>query len=207
MKKYLISFLLLLLLASCGEESTKPSDCSLYKLNMFNHPDTIAIDSYMGSIPDCIGDLTNLKVLGLYNNGIKVIPEAFFKLKNLDYFISLENAYEFIPDKFDRLVSLRYLHIYNANMSKIPPSLFTLTSLISLSFADSPIDSIPDEIGNMINLEDLNFNDTKISKLPSTIQNLKGTLRKLEIIDTNVPQSEIDSLIKWLPNTEISYSP
>lgn len=207
MKKYLISFFLLLLFAACDEESTKPSDCSLYKLSSFNHPDTIAIDSYMGSIPDCIGDLTNLKVLGLYNNGIIVIPDAFFKLKNLEYFISLENAYEFIPDKFDRLVSLRYLHIYNANMSKIPLSLFTLTSLISLSFADSPVESIPDEIGNMINLEDLNFNDTRISKLPSTIQNLKGTLRRLEIIDTNVPQSEVDSLIKWLPNTEISYSP
>lgn len=199
-------FAIILILSSCKEESTNPSDCSLAGLNQYAHPDSLAlVDVYLGTLPKCIGEMTNLKVVGLINNEITAIPDEFYNLKDLSYFLCMYNKLDILPDKFDRLMKLEYIVIDSTNLTKIPPTIFKLKNLVHFQFTDSPIIEIPDEIGNSTNLSWLRLNGTNITHLPESIKNLKDCLKQLEIVDTKIPKSHFELIKSWLPNTVINY--
>ena len=198
---------LILILSSCKEDSTNPTECILAGLNGHPHPDTLVLKSVnLVTIPKCIGEMTNLKVVALGFNNITEIPVEFFNLKDLFYFISVDNKLDVLPDEFDKLQSLKYFILENTNLTEIPKSIFSITNLVHLHFTDSPISNIPNEIGNMKNLYWLSLNGTNITHLPESIKNLKDCLNHLELIDTKVPQSHIDSLRLWLPNTDLFHN-
>ena len=206
MKIISLFIVLLFLSCSCGDNPARPEDCVLYNMNKKSDDTLFVADVNLGSLPPCIGDMKYLSVVALTRVGIHTLPEEFFKLENLDFFVSFENPLDSIPDKFDRFPKLKHFLIGASNLKSIPSTIIRDNEIISLYFVDSPLDSLPEEIGNMSKLQSLLLNGTNISHFPPSIKNLKNSLKNLEFIDTKVTQPVLDSLKKWLPNTMFSYN-
>jgi Leucine-rich repeat (LRR) protein len=117
MKNIILIFCVFILLFSCNENSTNPSDCSILKKNQLSNCDTalMIIDADVGTIPDCIGDLSKLRGIYLMNNNITEIPDALFKLSNLTSIFFEENNISKLPNKFDKLTQLKQPSKWNCS--------------------------------------------------------------------------------------------
>ena len=130
-----------------------------------------------GTIPDAIGNLTNLTELWLYDNNLTgTIPDAIGKLTNLTVLNLLDNLLSgSIPPEIGNLTNLETLDLNNNRLSgSIPSEIGQLTKLTLLTLGRNSLSgSIPPEIGNLTNLEILDLNSNSLSgMIPSEIGNL-----------------------------------
>jgi len=118
-------------------------------LNLFNM-------GLNGNIPDEIGDLTELKQLGLKSNNLSGgLPESIGKLTNLTQLNLADNALSgSIPDTIGNLISLTNLVLSNNEFSgSIPNSIGELSVLHTLLVdSNSFSGSIPNGLCNIENL-------------------------------------------------------
>ncbi|KAL8513147.1 hypothetical protein ACS0TY_019363 [Phlomoides rotata] len=156
-----------------------------------------------GTIPDGIGNLSNLIKLDLSKNNLSgIIPHTFkylHKIQGLDlhnnnlggpipeglcdigswYTINLgQNQLSGpIPECFGNLISLRFLHLYsNLLNSSIPTGLWRLKDLQGLLLSSNSLTGfLPLEMGNLLaaNYIDLSMNNLSQS-IPNTIGNLQS---------------------------------
>jgi Leucine-rich repeat (LRR) protein len=154
-----------------------------------------------GTLPDEIGDFTNLKVLDLNTNQISgTIPVSIGNLTQLTtlsfkdnqlignipveigYLINLEFLYLFenqledsIPAAIGNLVNLQYLLLSNNQLTgPIPKEICNLTNLYKLSLSYNQLtDSIPVNIGELTELRTLDLDHNNLTgSIPSNIGNL-----------------------------------
>ena len=125
-------------------------DDRIILLNLFNQ-------EISGQIPDEIGNLTELKQLGLKSNNLSgEIPESIGKLTNLTQ-LSLSNNLLSgnLPESLGNLSNLTLLDLSNNNLlGSIPNSVAELSALYTLSAdSNSFSGSIPDGLCNIENLD------------------------------------------------------
>lgn len=137
----------------------------------------LASNNLTGSIPQQIGDLTNLKFLDLsYNQITGSIPSEIGNLTNLIRLILYNNQLTgIIPVEICNLTKLTNLELYNNQLSgPIPQRIGNMTNLVMLIlFHNQLTGSIPAEIGNLANLERLYLqNNLLTGSIPSQIGNL-----------------------------------
>lgn len=118
-------------------------------------------DQLTGPIPDSIGNLINLTYLALSSNGLDgIIPGSIGNLTNLTHLTLYRNKLEGkIPDLIGSLVNLTNLSLgENRLTGSIPPTLGQLTYLTNLNlFLNRLSGSIPEEIGDLTNLATLDL--------------------------------------------------
>ncbi len=108
-------------------------------------------------LPDYIGELKSLQVLGLSSNQLKELPESI-----------------------GRLNSLKILDLDNNQLKKLPESIGQLSSLEGLlSLRNNQLTKLPESIGKLKSLKEFNLSKNKLTTLPDAFK----ALESLEILD------------------------
>jgi len=142
-----------------------------------------------GSIPESIGNLSNMRYLALYNNQLSgSIPESIGNLsKLLAIYIWSNHLSGNIPESIGNLSELFNLRLDNNQLSgSIPESISNLSNLQFIILNNNQLSgSIPESIGNLSNLTDLYLFHNRLSgSIPESI----GNLSKLLKLDLNYNQ-------------------
>ena len=137
-----------------------------------------------GSIPESIGNLSSLKTLSLNRSKLNgSIPES---IGNLTELTSLEITYNNqlsgnIPESIGYLTNLEDLNLIGNKLTgNIPPSVSNLKSLKQLNLSGNQLSGgIPEGIGNLTNLQILSLGNNSLGgNIPEWIGNLTN-LEKL----------------------------
>ena len=160
-----------------------------------------------GTIPDELGELTNLTQLSLNRNNLTgTIPTQLGNLTNLQRLdLSVNGLTGTIPDELGNLTNLRPLSLDQNNLTgSIPTELGNLTNLRLLSLDRNNLTgSIPAELGNLTNLTQLSLWRNELSgEIPAELGNLTN-LQRLYLTQNNLTGSiptELGNLtsLQWL---------
>ena len=103
----------------------------------------------MTSLPDEIGNLSNLKELNLYKNQLTSLPDEIGNLSNL-----------------------RKLYLHNNQLTRLPQEIGNLSKLTTLYLYNNQLTSLPEEIGTLLNLNCLYLEgNTKLVYPPYSMVN------------------------------------
>ncbi|KAF8370239.1 hypothetical protein HHK36_031723 [Tetracentron sinense] len=154
---------------------------TFHYFNFSSFPSLVRLDlngnSFSGSIPNHIGNLSKLVYLDLSINQLSgKIPSNIGLLTRLRILYLDQNHIDgSIPQEIGNLRSLNELTLYINNLTgSIPTSLGNLSNLTILYLHDNQLSGfIPAEIGNLINLIKLDMPTNHLTgSIPSTIGNL-----------------------------------
>ncbi len=127
--------------------------------------------------------LTNLEMLVMVNNQIKVLPKEIGKLTNLDTLVFSNNQIKVLPKEIGKLTNLDTFGFSNNQIKVLPKEIGKLTNLDTFGFSNNQIKVLPKEIEKLTNLTFLDFSANPISTPKSfKITNFK-LLEQLELFD------------------------
>ena len=138
-----------------------------------------------GSIPDALGSLTNLRRLNLGANGLSgPVPDALGSLTNLEYLSIFNNGLSgAVPDALGGLANLEYLNLgANGLSGAVPDALGGLTNLEYLYLENNGLSGpIPDALGSLTSLAVASLGDNDLSgPIPAALGSL-ANLRRLHL--------------------------
>jgi Leucine-rich repeat (LRR) protein len=178
--------------ASSGEYLYNPcgSDVNLewQGITCSSSPSITIIDLHTfnltGSVPESIGQLSNLTSLEMYENLQLTgsLPSSLGELQNLKYFDSAICAITgTLPMTLSKLTGLEQLWMSENSLSgSIPPELGELTQLQFMNFAENHLTgSLPSVLGKMTDMILLGFDYNMLS---GTIPPELGRLTQMEIL-------------------------
>ncbi len=155
------------------------------------------------SIPESIGNFTNLKILSItypFRGKVQVeVPLSISELINLEELAISNCAVPIgLSSIFPNFKNLKHLFLHHLNNFKFDSySAGLLPNLKSLSLADCGLYDLPIEIKNSTKLERVNVAANNLSEIPNFIKYLKE-LKKLDIYSND----NIKTLPIWLQNLE-----
>ena len=98
------------------------------------------------SLPEWIGNLTNLTRLDLHSNQLTSLPESLGNLTNLTELYLSENQLISLPESLGNLTNLTKLDLRRNELTSLPESIANLTNLKVLKLTTNPIETPPIEI-------------------------------------------------------------
>lgn len=170
------------------------------------------------SLPESIGDLTNLTILRLNHNKLTSLPESIGNLTKLSRLYLNHNELTSLPESISNLTNLIWLDLDDNKLTSLPKSIDNLTNLIWLYLKSNKLTSLPESIGNLNKLILLNLDNNKLTSLPESISDLTNLnsinldnnplvnlsiLRKLpnlndvEFLNTNLPRRYWTKFSEW----------
>jgi Leucine-rich repeat (LRR) protein/flagellar motor component MotA len=127
------------------------------------------------TLPDCIGNLTNLVKLNISFMQIEKLPDSMGNLKNLQTLSIERTDIEELPDWLGNLQSLTGLSLdHNGKLRTLPDSIGNLTNLTTLDLGYSPIEKLPDTIVNCTALVSVDIFRTEICSVPDFIKSVNN---------------------------------
>ncbi|MEG4030214.1 MULTISPECIES: leucine-rich repeat domain-containing protein [unclassified Microcoleus] len=132
------------------------------------------LDNKLTEFPDAVLQLTNLKILSLWNNQISQIPQAIGQLSNLTRFDLWNNQITSIPEAIGQLSNLTQLDLSSNQITSIPKAIGQLSNLTQLDLSSNQITSIPEAIGQLSNLTQLDLHGNQITEIPEAIGQLSN---------------------------------
>ena len=138
---------------------------------------SLASNGLTGTIPEALGQLNNLKSLDLASNGLTgTIPEALGQLNNLELLnLSQNELTETIPETLGQLNNLKDLYLRNNELTgTIPEALGQLNNLRSLDLAFNELTgTIPEALGQLDSLEFLYLSWNELTGcIPSALRDV-----------------------------------
>jgi len=115
----------------------------LIKLKSLNIQCSIEFDASSFSLPEEIGQLTQLEKLVLLNVPLSRFPDWIRKLINLQYLVVRGNDITQIPPFIENLTKLKILGVENCDLSSLPKELRKLERLTELWLSDTKIPYFP----------------------------------------------------------------
>jgi len=137
-------------------------------------------------IPPEIKYLTKLKTFSIIQNQVSIIPPEIKYLTNLQILSFSSNIIKIIPSEIKFLVNLQYLDFTLNRITRIPPEICFLTKLWGIDLSHNYIKVIPSEI-KFLNLCEFRLNNNLIEYIPIEIKFL----------------TELDSL--WINNNPLPF--
>ena len=93
----------------------------------------------LSGLPECFGQLTQLKELYLFGNPLGQFPEYILRLHNLTLLSLAETGLKQLPDNFgDKLPNLEWLYIDRNRLRRLPSSFAKLQKLEQLALTVEP---------------------------------------------------------------------
>lgn len=172
--------------------------------------ESILIDNGNGyrmniSLPESIGNLTQLKTLRLYG---ALDARAFDEGMSEEENAVNENAelakVKKLPQALAKLKNLEILDLGRNGLSELPPQVASLTSLTNLSLDHNEISELPEFVGNLKNLKYLAINSNGKTKLPDSLKNLKGL--NISIGGASLLPKDQQDLCKRFPDAIFEFS-
>ena len=123
-----------------------------------------------GSLPESLGNLTNLQRLHLYDNALSgALPRSLGNLTNLTYLNLGDNALSgALPPSLGNLTNLQQLGLFDNKLSGgVPSSLGNLNNLQELWLKGNDLEgTLPSSLVNLTNLQTLRLEDTQLCAPP-----------------------------------------
>lgn len=124
------------------------------------------------TLPDELGDLVKLNLLGISYNELIELPDTIGNLVNLELLDADYNQIESLPDSIGNLTSLRHLILDFNQLRVLPDTIGDMVSLTALSLHDNQLTVLPDSIGDLIKLTHLWLSENQLQVLPESMGNL-----------------------------------
>ena len=124
------------------------------------------------SLPNCIGQLTNLERLNLSENSLATLPNCIGQLTNLQELDLSSNRLEAFPDSIGNLTNLQELDLSSNRLETLPDSIGNLTNLQELDLRENSLATLPESIGNANDLHELDLMDNPLRALPMSVLDL-----------------------------------
>jgi leucine-rich repeat protein SHOC2 len=143
------------------------------------------------SLPDSIGNFSNLTLLDLKSNNLTELPASIGNLIDLESIDLSQNQLTHLPQSIGNLSKLTSLNIKDNQLSTLPDSIGNLTELTWIDIEGNRLTSLPDSIGNLSQLEHFFLSNNQLDKLPDRISQL-DSLRILDLSEnllTDLPES------------------
>ncbi|KAL9328623.1 hypothetical protein ACSQ67_003626 [Phaseolus vulgaris] len=137
--------------------------------------------SQLRILPEAFGKIRGLVVLNLSQNQLEAIPDSIAGLQKLVELDVSSNVLEFLPDSIGLLVNLKILNVSGNKLTALPETIALCRSLVELDASFNNIMCLPTNMGfGLVNLEKLLIHLNKIRLLPSSIGEMKS-LRHLDV--------------------------
>ncbi|HEY0076553.1 MAG TPA: COR domain-containing protein [Abditibacteriaceae bacterium] len=171
-------------------------------------------DSRLTTLPESIGQLTDLESLYLSSNQLTELPDSLCQLKQLrglylayNHIATLpqeigqlaklesldlsRNALTTCPDSLVQLSQLKSLHLYDNQLTWLPDNIDQLAELVSLFVFRNQLTKLPESLGNLSKLTTLFISDNQLTKLPESFGNLSrlGILYMARNLVRSLPES------------------
>ena len=153
----------------------------------------------ISELPQEIGKLTNLRILIMDDNNIKVFPDELYQLKRLWMLSFLDNEISYISEEIINLEDLLVFAACHNQIAVLPKNFYMLKNLTIFCLHGNKLTSLSNDIGNLVNLTSIAISNNDIKTLPPSIAKLKS-LVSLDIENTKILSVPIDLLN--LPNLE-----
>ncbi|XP_046350543.2 leucine-rich repeat protein SHOC-2-like [Haliotis rufescens] len=141
--------------------------------------------NFMTSLPNSIGELTELETLHLgsvidelerrnFQNGnwISQLPVTFCQMVNLKELHLDENQIQELPEDFGNLVNLEFLDLGQNMLHELPDSFGNLRSLRICLLSKNHLQLLPSNFGQLTALVDLRMDNNMIAELPESFEKL-----------------------------------
>lgn len=155
----------------------------------------LELDCLLTSLPNNIGQLSNLIKLDLQFNNLASLPESIGNLSNLQTLNLFNNSLTSLPNSIGNLTKLQTLVLGFNQLTSLPTSFSKLSSLKELELTFNNLGSLPESIGHLSNLQKLGLHNTKLTSLPQSIGKLPN-LKELTISSNNINPD----IVKKFPN-------
>ncbi|GER56775.1 plant intracellular ras group-related LRR 1 [Striga asiatica] len=152
-------------------------------------------------LPEAFGRLKSLVVLNLSDNQLEVIPDSIAGLENLEELNLSSNLLESLPDSIGFLFKLKILDVSRNKLTTLPDSISQCRLLVELDASFNKLTYLPTNIGfEMKNLKRLSISLNKIRSLPTSI----GEMKSLRLLDARFNELHgLPNSIGKLNNLEI----
>lgn len=131
-------------------------------------------------LPEAFGRIRGLLVLDISSNQLQAIPDSIAGLENLEELNASSNLLEALPDSIGLLQKLKILNVSGNKMNCLPDSICHCRSLVELDASFNCLAYLPTNIGHeMVNLEKLSIQLNKIRSLPTSVCEMRS-LRYLD---------------------------
>ncbi|KAF5909124.1 leucine-rich repeat-containing protein 69, partial [Clarias magur] len=138
--------------------------------------------------PEVLKSLSNLIVLNLNHNKIRMIPPAIKSLSKLEKFSIADNQLEEIPAELGLVSKLTELNLARNKLSEIPQELYKLTHLRNLSLARNRLRELPEGILGWKDLKMFDVAGNLLSMFPADFHLLE--LKELYFEGNNLVRFE-----------------
>ena len=132
------------------------------------------------------------KNLDLSKQGLETLPESIGQLTQLTTLLLSQNELTSLPESFGQLTQLRRLYISQNQLTSLPESIVHLTQLQGLIIWGNQLKELPRWIGKLTHLEYLDVSHNQLKILPTSI----SQLTQLESLD--VSRNQLKALPKWI---------
>lgn len=143
--------------------------------------DLYAVGNDIIQLPEWLDELTELRLLDLQRNPLRIIPMSLGRLDKLEALLisdttDLAAAHEIIGS----LLNLRELSLGNLGLKKLPDWIRKLRNLNTLYLFHNCLTDLQEWLGELTQLEFLYLDNNRLQSLPTSLQQL-FTLRELNI--------------------------
>lgn len=145
---------------------------------------------------------SNARIVNYDNSKLKAIPTDL--PVSLENFSAVNNRIKELSGVFAQYKSLKYLNLKKNRITSVDNALSGLKNVRVLNLSSNKLKSIPSGIADLKQLEILDLSKNKLKDIPSTITRLKN-LKVLDISGNKIPFSQISTLLKSMPNTNIIF--
>ena len=130
-------------------------------------------DNNFSTLPECIGQLTNLRTLSLSRNNLTTLPECIGQLVKLEKLYLYTNNFSILPECVGQLVNLEKLYLHDNNFSTLPECIGQLVNLEELCLSKNNLTVLPESFGQLVNLTTLYLGYNNFSSLSPVLGNLQ----------------------------------
>ncbi len=163
-------------------------------------------DNRLTTLPASIGNLTNLRELRLYKNQLKMLPDSLANLQKLTHLSLSLNRLTVFPECITDLTNLTGLQLNGNQLVVLPQSITKLTNLIHLDITGNPLMDLS-VLHSLLKLKTVKFWGINLPRkywieiglISSALQLIKGDILEYQIKSENFKYLSRQSLI-WLPS-------
>ena len=158
-------------------------------------------DNKLTSLPGSIGNLVQLTELNVGRNELTSLPESIGNLTQLTELDISDNKLTSLPGSIGNLVQLTVLNMCELRLQEVPHGVQQLSKLKYLDLSFNPLKTLPDWLGDITELCMLNISSLQLTAIPSSFLKLNIPF----LVDRWIENEKSRGI--YIENTELSIQP